>query len=541
MHAKSATAVALAASLVASVAAHGPNLLESGCNPRSHALARRQLQTGSEGSTPSGSGGASAANYNCDASKCQLPNCRCADTNPPGNLDIKDVPMFITLTADDAVQSYTTNAVESLIGTRKNPNGCNATMTYFTSLSYTNYSMITDMYSYRGWEVADHTMTHVGSPPENEVSGNLVALNALAGIPYKEIQGFRAPFLNYTKETLEMLAKMNFTYDSSSSSSVPVTDANTDAFWPYTLDNGMANDCDAVEGICSGQPVLPGFWEIPMYSVFDKTSANGAHLMDPWLDGSNDDVLTWLKNTFLDHYNGKKQPFGLYSHPIHIASGYPGLTDPVGTVNMINSFLDWATTNSSMPNVWLVTNQQLLAWMRNPVKASELNTIDEFKCQTPTVSEKICNGLPGEESLLQHCISNTAGDPLNNSPFYTCYGCPETTPSPDEPNPPQKNADGSVRTRISANCDTPFWDPIGNKCLESGYTDSTRDIGANGENVGSQGGTNTGSGSSSSSTSDPYSNFNGALGASLTHAQAATGVLAAIAAALVGGAFALAQ
>jgi len=63
-----------------------------------------------------------------------------------------------------------------------------------------------------------------------------------------------------------MLAKLQFTYDSSASSAVPVTDPNTDAFWPYTLDYGMANDCTAVSNICNGQPKLPGFWEIPMYS-----------------------------------------------------------------------------------------------------------------------------------------------------------------------------------------------------------------------------------------------------------------------------------
>ncbi|CAO1635926.1 unnamed protein product [Parajaminaea phylloscopi] len=517
MHSKvvGAGAAVVALSLLATSAhAHGsPNLLESGCNSRGAALAKRQVLTSGEGSAPSGSGGASAAKYSCDPNQCKLPKCRCADTNPPGNLAIADVPMFITLTADDAIQSYTINAMNSLIGSRKNPNGCPARATYFTSLSYTNYSMVTEWYV-AGNEIADHTMTHVGSPPQEEISGNLVALNALAGIPYKEIQGFRAPFLNYTRETLETLAKMNFTYDSSASSGVRTTDSNTDAFWPYTLDYGMANDCTAVSNICAGEPKLPGFWEIPMYSTFDVKSANGAHLMDPWLDGKPDDVNQWLRDTFNDHYNGKKQPMGLYSHPIHIASGYPGLVDPVDTVKMLNSFLDWATIQHD--NVWLVSNEQLLAWMKNPVKASELNTLDEFKCQTPSVSAKICNGMPSNEAgLLQHCISNTPGDPLNNSPFYTCYGCPSTTPSPGQPNPPQKNTDGSVRSRISASCDTPFWDPIAGKCLNSGFTDDTRAIGPNGANVAASGGTNTNGSESAGATAstDPFKSFNGAVSA----------------------------
>ncbi|KAI3477885.1 hypothetical protein L1887_60191 [Cichorium endivia] len=95
----------------------------------------------------------------------------------------------------------------------------------------------------------------------------------------------------------------------------------------------MANDCQSVANICGGQPQLPGFWEIPMYAIFDERGAAGAHLMDPWLDSANaSDVLAWMKSTFTDHYNGKRQPFGVYTHPIHLAKGYPGLQDPVDQI-----------------------------------------------------------------------------------------------------------------------------------------------------------------------------------------------------------------
>lgn len=61
-------------------------------------LDRRQGGSYNEGGQVGPSGGAAAANYKCDPSKCKLPDCLCASTTPPGNLDIKDVPMFITLT-----------------------------------------------------------------------------------------------------------------------------------------------------------------------------------------------------------------------------------------------------------------------------------------------------------------------------------------------------------------------------------------------------------------------------------------------------------
>jgi len=192
-------------------------------------------------------------------------------------------------------------------------------------------------------------MTHVGTPPNEEIDGNIIALNALAGVPMSAISGFRAPYLNYTADTLKHLAAVGFTYDSSATASIPVNESYTDAFWPYTLDNGMANDCLNGGGLCKGQPKLPGFWEVPMYALFDNRGQAGVHLMDPWLDSANgasavndNATLAYMQDTFTAHYNGNRQPFGLYTHPIHTASTYPGVQVSNSTINMINEFLDWA-------------------------------------------------------------------------------------------------------------------------------------------------------------------------------------------------------
>ena len=56
------------------------------------------------------------------------------------------VPQFVVFTADDAIQSYTINAVNQFLAHRKNPNGCTPKMTYFTSLNYTNYTLVTDWF-----------------------------------------------------------------------------------------------------------------------------------------------------------------------------------------------------------------------------------------------------------------------------------------------------------------------------------------------------------------------------------------------------------
>ncbi|KAK7059713.1 family 4 carbohydrate esterase [Favolaschia claudopus] len=454
-----------------------------------------------------------AAGYNCDPSKCKLPKCNCASADPPGGLSPNDVPMFVVFTADDAVQSYTLDSVNQFLAHRKNPNGCAIKMTYYTSLNYTNYTLVTDWYV-AGNEIADHTMTHVGDPPKNEVQGNLIALNALAGIPLSSIQGFRAPFLNYSVNTLKLLAESGFTYDSSASASIPVTDPNTDAYWPYTLDNGMANDCLQVEGSCKGQPVLPGFWEIPMYAFFDNLGVAGPHLMDPWLDNPNGGskpndsaTLEYMKNTFTAHYNAKRQPIGLYTHPIHLSTTYPGVNAPKSTIDMINQFLDWA---QNQQNVWIVSSEQLLAWVQNPVPVSQLDSFEPLKCATPQIdsSVKICNGMPDHEAgLLSHCA-------FDDFPFYTCYGCPEIQPTVGNPNPKQQVPDGQqARMRLPSNCTTAFWDPIGGKCTCSSdqckFNDQSRPIGPNGANL-TGGGTGGGAAGSSASPTGTYVPFNGA-------------------------------
>ncbi|KZT43850.1 hypothetical protein SISSUDRAFT_1039750 [Sistotremastrum suecicum HHB10207 ss-3] len=461
-----------------------------------------------DGSITAPTSSAAAANYSCDATKCKLPDCNCASVNPPGGLSPSDVPMFLIYTADDAVQSYTIDAVNQFLAKRTNPNGCPVKMTYYTSLNYTNYTLVTDWYV-AGNEIADHTMTHVGTPPADEVNGNLIALNALAGIPFSAIKGFRAPFLNFSLDTLRLLKQSDFTYDSSCSASIPVTDNGTDAFWPYTLDYGLANNCLAVPGACSGQPVIPGLWEFPMYALFDQRGEEGIHLMDPWLDTANgentpDDAATlaYMKSTFTDHYKGNRQPFGIYTHPIHLATNYPGVAAPTSTIKMINQFLDWA---QEQQDVWIVSNEQLLAWMQNPTPLSQLNDFAPFKCSTPQVTAKICNGMPENEAgLLSHCD-------FPDFPFFTCYGCPTVEVSPSNPNPPQQSVPGqALRTRLPANCSTPFWDPIAAQCLcttsDCAFVDNSRPIGANNANL-TGGGTDEDNGSSSASGASATNSF----------------------------------
>ncbi|KAH0837823.1 hypothetical protein J3R83DRAFT_6031 [Lanmaoa asiatica] len=371
-------------------------------------LGLHQLVAAQDGVISGPTTSASATGYSCYLTKCQLPKCNSASTSPPDAVSPSEVPQFVLFTADDAVQILHPGCGQLFLAHRKDPNGCLIKMTYYTSLTYTNYTLVTDWYI-AGNEIANHTSDDPRwCPTSGQDNGNLIALNALSGIPLDAIKGFRAPYLNYTDETFHLLAVVDFMYGSSTAASIPVTDPDTDAYWPYALDYGLANDCLTVEGICQGQPQIPGLWEIPMYAFFDELGVDGPHLMDP---------------------RGSRQPIRLYSHRIHLSTTYPGVDPANSTIDMINRCLDWV---QEQQNVWLVSNEQLLAWVQDPVPVSQLDTFIPLKRPTldidPTI--RICNGIPAnEQGLLDECA-------FSDFPLHTCYGCPQVEPSMANPNPP---------------------------------------------------------------------------------------------------------
>ncbi|KAI1316036.1 hypothetical protein EDD11_010500 [Mortierella claussenii] len=381
----------------------------------------------------------------CDPAKCVFPACVCPSVNPPKGMDPKTVPQFFTLTFDDAIQAPTVPVAAALMAGLRNPNGCPMKATWFAQTLYSDFSLIQQWYA-AGNEVADHTMNHLGTPPADEITGNRLAINAFSGIPFAKMTGFRAPFLNYSKSTFDILAQEKFQYDSS------VTAVPTDAYWPYTLDYGLANDC--WNGICAQPITAPNMWEIPMHAIMDSDAPTAnAFSMDPQLSGPLDTVAGWLKSNFNRHYQGTRQPFGLYLHPVHVGN----------STSMYTEFFKWA---AAQQDVWFVTNQQLLEWVKNPVPASQLADQPYMKCSVPAVGKEICNGLDDtkagaiDKSVLETC-NFAAG------PWSTCYGCPKTAPTPQTPVPERVVAAGQTgyRTPVPANCAMEWWDPVAAQCL----------------------------------------------------------------------------
>ena len=139
--------------------------------------------------------------------------------------------------------------------------------------------------------------------------------------------------------------------------------------------------------------------EVPMYA---SSGPEGPHLMDPYNDPNTSPAQARdsLLSTFRAHVSGNKAPFGLYVHPTWLGTGVtiPG-SNATGTDKLaaMNRFL---TDAMATPNTWMVTNAQVVEYMKNPVPASQLASQPYMQCRTPTPN--ICNGGPSSVGV-QSC------------------------------------------------------------------------------------------------------------------------------------------
>lgn len=132
-------------------------------------------------------------------------------------------------------------------------------------------------------------------------------------------------------------------------------------------------------------------------------------------------------------------------------TAYPGLPDPKPKLDGLISFVK---SIAEKPDVWFVTNQQLLQWMKNPVKASDLANQAYLKCQQPVLDKEICNGLDDNSNgSIDEDLTNTCN--FGTTTFKTCFNCPNTAPTLDNPTPPSsvQNGTAGYRYDLPDNCE----------------------------------------------------------------------------------------
>uniref|UniRef100_A0A1I8AH24 NodB homology domain-containing protein n=1 Tax=Steinernema glaseri TaxID=37863 RepID=A0A1I8AH24_9BILA len=199
---------------------------------------------------------------------CRLPDCFCSKTGkvPPGNLRVDEVPQFVVLTFDDAVNARTMADYKKLFGSvrYRNPNGCPIKATFFVSHEWTNYDLV-QWLSEEGHEIASNSITHTSLQNKgrtkwlNEMDGQRRILAMFGNVPEEEIVGMRSPLMTLGgEEQFEMMQRARFLYDNSISADPDLHEA---PYWPQTLDYRLAWRCN--QGDCPNG-TFPGLWEVPL-------------------------------------------------------------------------------------------------------------------------------------------------------------------------------------------------------------------------------------------------------------------------------------
>eukprot|EP00096_Caligus_rogercresseyi_P016765 TRINITY_DN966_c0_g1_i1.p1 TRINITY_DN966_c0_g1~~TRINITY_DN966_c0_g1_i1.p1 ORF type:complete len:373 (+),score=122.55 TRINITY_DN966_c0_g1_i1:178-1296(+) len=287
----------------------------------------------------------------CDPSYCKLPDCYCGGQDIPGGLSKDEIPQFVLLTFDDAVNNLNKKFFEKLFKGRTNPNGCPIKSTFYVSHEWTDYSHVQDLYA-DGHEIASHTVTHSHGSQfgeekwANEIVGEAEMLVRYAGVNPQDIKGMRAPFLAIGGDTMfNTLNRYGFYYDSSMSVAIPS--------WPYTLEYRMPHSC-AVKP-CPEQS-HPGMWEVPMTTIKDIRGGTCSMADGCFYEEKATSIQKIFTQNFLEHYTKSKAPFPLFFHAAWFFN----------RPHRVDGFLKFIDSILALPDVYFVTSQELINWVRYP-------------------------------------------------------------------------------------------------------------------------------------------------------------------------------
>ena len=310
-----------------------------------------------------------------EVTECKLPDCFNPRTEIPGNLQKPETPMLVAFTFDDAVNDQVYESLKRLFNpNRTNPNGAPISMTLFVSHQFTNYCKVAEFYK-AGHEIASHSITHripqsywvnaSYSDYDLEIDGQRTFLSTYAGFKREDIRGYRSPFLEPGGNTqFQVLSHRNFTYDSSL---IVTTAFDKDRVWPYTLDIPNQIPCHMAQKCPSDK--FPGVWELPIQPIPDHTGTVCSFLDRCIETKSTDEIYGYLFASFNSSYHRNKAPLIINMH------AYWFDENPNGAI----AFDDFIQDLVDMNDVYIITSNQVVEWMKKPTKLADLDSFQPFK------------------------------------------------------------------------------------------------------------------------------------------------------------------
>ncbi|KAK7116577.1 uncharacterized protein [Littorina saxatilis] len=335
---------------------------------------------------------------------CHLPDCFCPTIQHPNFPDVKDIPQMVYFGFDDALHGQVDQFYKQLFTkSRKNPNGCPITMSLYVQDQWTSYALVNKYYNL-GHEIGSHSVTHTNVDTAQklvfEAGKQKDNLTNVGHVPRDEVVGWRSPNLKPAGDAQpEVLKRLGYTYDISLTHTRH--SANNPVPWPFTLDYGYPYSCSVqpCPGFSSNHK---GFWEIPVPSLYNPETHYPCAYVDSCRPSTEAAALDYLWSNFENVYKSNRAPFGLNMHAAWFFTP--------ANLKATHAFLDRLL---ALDDVYVISAKQVLDWMRDPVKVSEVYKLPGWSCaEAPTRQPQINKKPPAVTTTPDvHTVRPTSRTP----------------------------------------------------------------------------------------------------------------------------------
>ncbi|MBN1983137.1 MAG: polysaccharide deacetylase family protein [Chitinivibrionales bacterium] len=314
---------------------------------------------------------------------------------PPGGLDAKKVPQFITLGWDDNGFADAMNWILDYMKSKKNPNGTPLKCTFYITALYgadTTEASKAVKASWKrayneGHEIGNHTFSHaegMAGWPQAQWKATMDSCTDFLvkeiGVPRAQIYGFRTPFLAFDingMNTHKAAKEAGFLYDCTLNGGSEAEFNGSDYYWPYTLDEGNIGSEHYIKPV-------PGLWEVPTHRY---RLPSGGHMTgfdyNLWkeMEYNKSQFIAVYKNTLDLRYNGNRCPFTLGAHTDYYSKDNEWANKDIKNSTWqdrraaIEEFITYALTK---PDVRFVTAKFIIDYMKDPYTVdNEKTAIDQ--------------------------------------------------------------------------------------------------------------------------------------------------------------------
>ncbi|KAL4434794.1 hypothetical protein ABPG77_005321 [Micractinium sp. CCAP 211/92] len=361
--------------------------------------------------------------YHCDPTTCMPPECLCASNSPPGNLTADEIPQFVLLSHDNALNNQSYNLMVQLLGSKMQSDGCRVPITWFAMRYHSDCSagksalqsgdelaMQANRFDptdpFNATDPSPHYNSRdpvTGKPSvEIEITMSRKWWNEDCGVPIRDMIGYRSQNYYNNPPIRQTLSKDGYLYDATLVEwyypNSPTSPSKDQVLWPYTMDAGIPQECDFLGpniGKCDATENYKGLWEVPLYELQDGNTLYGFSDFGDTEAGlpPMPDMFSLFKSQLDQHVAGGRTPLQISTFyewlsvkPDHGPPDDPQCLycyrPPSDNAKALVQFVDYAL---KQPAVRFITYSDLIHWMQDPVPLSKFDAWYTPTCRIPGV------------------------------------------------------------------------------------------------------------------------------------------------------------